>query len=289
MFDHVEAFERPGSIPEALRLFQTGNGGARFLAGGTDLIHRADPTIRTLIDLTHLGLNYVRRQDVGWVIGATTPIAELEASSAIRTLAGGILFNAARHSGPVQQRNMATVGGRLIHGSPYSEIATTLLALDAVAMLAQPRRRVKMPLADLLSMRGPVQPHGALVVEIAIPPLPAIGRAGWSFHKLGRTESDIALVCVAAGLQIDRHGNCRWARIAIGGVGPAPLRAGNAESLMTGRSLDATLIDVASAAVMSAVSPVGGVRGSAEYLREMCCVMTRRALLDCAKQVGCDV
>jgi xanthine dehydrogenase FAD-binding subunit len=129
MFDHVEAFYRPGSIPEALRLFQTGSGGARFLAGGTDLINQADRTIRSLIDLTHLGLSYIRRQEGGWVIGATTTISDLESSSATRALGGGILLKAAAHSGPVQVRNMATIGGRLADGSPYCEIAIPLLAL----------------------------------------------------------------------------------------------------------------------------------------------------------------
>src|SRR5947209_18226287 len=98
MLDRVEAFHRPGSIPEALRLFQTGNGGARFLAGGTDLINHADPTVRTLIDLSHLGLSYVRREDDGCVIGATTTLAELESATVLRKLAGGIVQRASAES-----------------------------------------------------------------------------------------------------------------------------------------------------------------------------------------------
>src|SRR5271166_6480165 len=105
MFDQVEVYYRPGSIPEALQLFQTGNGGARFLAGGTDLINQADRSIRCLIDVTHLGLNYIRRHEGGWVIGATTTLSDLESSSATRALAGGILLKAASVSGPVQTRN----------------------------------------------------------------------------------------------------------------------------------------------------------------------------------------
>jgi carbon-monoxide dehydrogenase medium subunit len=289
MFDHVEAFYRPGSIPEALRLFQTGNGAARFLAGGTDLINQADREIRSLIDLSHLGLNYIRRHEGEWVIGATATLADLEASSATRALAGGILLKAASQSGPVQVRNMATVGGRLINGQPYCEIATPLLALDAMAVLAHARRRMKTPLADLLSLHGRTLLQDVLLVEVSIPALPGGGHTGWSFLKLGRTESDVSLVNVAAGLQIDRHGSCRWARIAIGAVEPAPMRASHAENLMIGRKIDETLIDVASNAVLSAVKPTGSVRGSAEYLREMCRVMTQRALLECAQEAGCEL
>ena len=287
MFDHVEAYYRPGSIPEALRLFQTGNGGARFLAGGTDLINQADRSVRSLIDLTHLGLSYIRRQDGGWVIGATTTLSDLESSSATRALAGGILIKAASQSGPVQIRNMATVGGRLANGSQFAEISTPLMALDAVAVMAHARRRMKLPLAELCPVIGNAAMHKAMIVEIVIPALPGGGHLGWSFQKLGRTESDVSLVNVAAGLQIGRRGNCKWARIVVGAVGPSPLRAIQAENQLTGRTLDATLIDIASDAVMNAVNPVTGIRGSAEYLREMTRVMARRALLECAEQAGC--
>ncbi len=286
MFDQVEAYYRPGSIPEALRLFQTGSGGARFLAGGTDLINQADRSVRTLIDVTYLGLNYIRRQDGCWMIGATTTLSDLESSSITRALAGGMLLKAATQSGPVQTRNMATVGGRLANRSHYAEIATPLVALDAVVILAQIRRRIKIPLAELLNDLGNVLLRGAMIVEITIPALPGGGHIGWSFQKLGRTESDVSLVNVAAGLQVVR-GSCKWARVVVGGLGPAPVRSVQAENQLTGRTVDATLIDVASDAVMHSVTPVSGIRGSAEYLCEMTRVMARRALFECAEAAGC--
>ena len=286
MFDRVEAFHRPGSIPEALRLFQTGNGGARFLAGGTDLINHADPAIRSLIDLSHLGLSFIRKHEDGLSIGATTTLAEIESSPASRAIANGILLQAASQSGPVQVRNMATIGGRLSNRSAYAEIATPLLALDATVVAAHSRRRLKLPLADFFSVDGRLLLDGALLVEIAIPTPAGGAHVGWSFQKLGRTESDVSLVNVAAGLQTDRYGHCKWARLALGAVGPMPLRAFDSEALLTGRKIDAMLIDIASDSVMSAVNPISGVRGSADYLREMSRVMARRALLQCAEHAG---
>jgi carbon-monoxide dehydrogenase medium subunit len=234
-------------------------------------------------------LNYIRRQEGGWVIGATTTLSDLESSTATRALAGGILLRAASQSGPVQTRNMATVGGRVANRSQFAEIATPLVALDAVAVMAHARRRMKLPVADLFPMNGDAPTQGAMIVEIAIPALPGGGHIGWSFQKLGRTESDVSLVNVAAGLQIGRNGNCKWARIVVGATGPSPLRAVQAENQLTGRTIDATLIDIASDAVMNAVSPVSGIRGSAEYLCEMTRVMARRALLECAKGAGCTL
>ena len=151
MFDTVEAFYRPGTVREALRLLQNGKNRARVVAGGTDLVVEADRSIRFLIDITHAGLSYIRRKGKACVIGATTTMATLEHSPAIRALAGGILARAAATCGSVQIRNMATLGGNLANGSPAADTATPLLALDAEVVLADARGRRKIPLAAFYS------------------------------------------------------------------------------------------------------------------------------------------
>src|SRR5271166_6147973 len=102
MFQNVEAFYRPASVREALQLLHTGKGSARIVAGCTDVIVEDDRTIRFLIDITHAGLNYIRRRGATWAIGATTTLADLEASPEIRALAGGMLSRAAATCGSVQ-------------------------------------------------------------------------------------------------------------------------------------------------------------------------------------------
>jgi CO/xanthine dehydrogenase FAD-binding subunit len=118
MFDTVEAFYRPGTDGEALRLLRNGKGRARVVAGGTDLVVEADRSIRFLIDITHAGLSYIRRRGNACVIGATTTMADLEGSPAIRALASGILARAASTCGStsskIQTRNGCTNSCRLI-------------------------------------------------------------------------------------------------------------------------------------------------------------------------------
>lgn len=283
MFDRVEAFFRPDNIPEALRLFQTGNGGARFLAGGTDLMYQANGSIRSLIDLTHLGLRYIRRQDGGWIIGATTTISDLEASPALRSLAGGILAKAAAQSGLPQIRNMATVGGRLSSQSQFNEIASSLVTLDAAAVLVQGKRRFKIPVAELA---GKPPTSGTLLVEVEIPPPPAGGHAGWAFQKLSRIQSDVSLVNAAVGLQIGRgkQPHCRWLRIVMGAAGQPP-------SLLVAKDqvLDTLFIDSTWERIAASAKTTDSVRGSAAYLREMHGVVARRALLEAARNAGCEL
>ena len=261
MFDTVEAFYRPGTVREALRLLQNGKKRARVVAGGTDLVVEADRSIRVLIDITHVGLSYIRRKGKAWVIGATTTMAAIENSAPVRALAGGILARAA-------------------------DTASALLALDAEVVLADARGRRKIPLTEFYSGRK-TAPGKTLLIEVEIPVPPRGGR--WSFRKLGRTENDIALVNAAAGLQLDSKGRVKWARIALGSVAPTPIRAVNAEKLLVGRQVDeGALAEVCDEAAREA-RPITDVRTSAEYRREMCRVLVRRALEECAAGTECSL
>lgn len=284
MFDHIQGFYQPRSVPEAIRLLRTARGRGRFVAGGTDLVVQADRSSRVLVDVTQLGLDYIRRRGNGWVIGAATTMAALEHSPQIRALADGILSTAASTCGSVQIRHMATVGGNLANASPAADTAPPLLALEAVVVMAGPRGRRRVPLPEFFAGPGRTVLNGALLVEILIPAAPRRARAGWSFQKLGRVESDISVVNVAAGLGLDRGRRCEWARIALGAVAPTPMRARKAEGLLVGQVLTPDLIERAGDAVMLEVRPITDVRASAEYRREMSRVLVQRALRECAEQ-----
>jgi carbon-monoxide dehydrogenase medium subunit len=289
MFDHIERFYRPTTLREALLLLRKVGKHGRIVAGATDIVTQADPSTRILVDITRLGLNYVRGNKRECVIGATATMAELEHSPVIRAFAGGILAKAAATCGSIQNRNMATVGGNLANASPAADTAAVLLALDAQVVVASSRRKRKIALAEFYS--GPHQNvlNGDLLTEIVIPALPSGGRLGWSFQKLGRTETDISLVNVAAGLQADARGRIKWARLALGAVGPTPLRARNAEELLLGNPLNQDLLTRVGEAVIKEVSPISDSRASAEYRREMSAVLARRALRECAAQAGCGL
>ena len=285
MFDHVHAFYRPTTVPEALRLLRTLGAGSRVVAGATDLAVQAQRSTRYLIDITRLGLDYIHRRPKGWAIGATTTMAALELSPQIGKLADGILAQAASTCGSVQLRNMATVGGNLANASPAADTATPLLALDASAVVQTPRGKRTLPLSSFFTGPHRTALQGALLVEIRIPDPPRGSR--WCFEKLGRTESDIAVVNLAAGLRFDRSGQCSFARLALGAVAPTPMRALAAEALLAGQKLTSRLLGRVAAQVMQDVQPISDIRGSAEYRREMCGVLVKRALADCAERAGC--
>ncbi|MGO9642582.1 MAG: FAD binding domain-containing protein [Candidatus Acidiferrales bacterium] len=288
-FDHIEAFVRPTSIREAVRLLDREGRRARLVAGGTGVGGQENRAIRTLVDISRLGLCYIRRKGSGWAIGAATTMAALEESRQIRNFADSILATAALTSGSMQIRNMITLGGSLANASLSADTATPLLALDASVVLASSRGRRRVALAEFFLAPNRKLLSGAILVEILIPGPPRGGRTGWSFQKLGRTESDISVVNSAAGLQIDRTGKCTWARVVLGAVGPTPLRARNAEAALTGQALTKASVEAACETVMREIGPITDLRASAEYRREMSAVLTRRALRECGERAGCPL
>ena len=286
MFDHIESFYRPATVREALLLLRKVGNRGRVVAGATDLVLQADRSTRFLVDITRLGLDYIRGNSRELTLGATATMRDIEQSPRVRALANGILAQAASTCGSIQNRNMATVGGNLANASPAADTASVLLALDAEVVVATARRQSKIALSEFLLGPHRTALNGGLLLEISIPALPRGGRMGWSFEKLGRTETDISLVNAAAGLQFDARGQVKWARIALGAVGPKPLRARTAEALLTGKALSDDLLARVGEAVMSEVSPISDSRASADYRREMSAVLARRALRECAAHAG---
>ncbi len=285
MFDHVRAFYRPHSVAEALRLLHQEKGDACLLAGGTDLALRAGRSLRVLIDVGELGLDYIERVDGGLRIGACCTMSALDESPLVRRFANGILAQAAASCGTIQTRNVATIGGNLANASPAADLATPLLALDAELILRQMRSQRRLAIVDFFRAPHQTVLDRSLLAEIAIPAHRP--RSAWGFQRFARTEVDVAIVNVAAGIRLDRQARCAWARVALGAVAPRPMRALKAEAALAGQVLDAYVIERAAEIAASEVQPITDVRASADYRRELSRVLVRRALRQCAKHLGC--
>lgn len=282
MFDHVQGFFQPSSIPEALKLIQMR--GARVLAGATDITPQAQRSTKFLIDVTRLGLDYIGRERGGYAIGACATMGAVENSPKIRALADGILPQALATCGSIQLRNLATIGGNLANASPAADSATPLLAMDATITVQSARGKKTLPLEKFFAGPHRTALDHSLLIEIFIPdPKP---RSGWSFQKLGRTETDISLVNVAAGVTLDKAGKIAAARIALGAVAPTPVRAHAAEALLAGGMFDDRLLEAVAEQVRQVVKPISDHRASAEYRREMSAVLTVRALNEAVERAG---
>ena len=97
---------------------------------------------------------------------------------------------------------------------------------------------------------------------------------------------ELATVGVAASLRLDRD-LCADIRIALGAVAPTPIRALNAERAMLGRPLTAEFVAAAAKVAVAECAPIGNVRASTSYRRDMVGVLTRRAILAAKDAIRC--
>ena len=71
---------------------------------------------------------------------------------------------------------------------------------------------------------------------------------------------------------------CADAVISMGAVGPTPLRANRAETMLIGESLNEELLTQASQAAMEESIPIDDIRASADYRRKMISVLVKKSL-----------
>ncbi len=278
-------------VPDSLEELVTGlaaDPGCELLAGGTDLMveinfgRRRPASIMSLSRVTELK---------GWSEDAVTE--ELVLGGALTytemlqpDLAGRLpaLAQAARTVGSPQIRNAGTLGGNLATASPAGDTLPVLVALDAVVVVESADGRREVPVGDFVTgaKRTALRPHD-VVHSVRVP----TRRTRQEFLKVGTRNAMVIAVCSAA-VVVDLD-SCS-VRVALGSVGPVPLRAHEAEEL-AGELLDWDAGGVLAgdahrdgalerfAGLVSAASrPIDDHRSTAAYRRHAVGVCARRAL-----------
>ena len=281
-------YHAPGSLEEAFDLLEQYGDDARVIAGGTALILFMN---QRLVQPEHLlslrkipGLEDIALTDEGVRIGAMCTHMTVETSPVLRQVVP-LLGETYRHVATPRIRNMATVGGGLIHADPNLDPPPSLIALGAKVVLASAFGQRTLPVEELfLDYYETTLRPGELLTEVKVPSVPP--NSGSSFIKfLPRTADDYATVSVAAVLTLGVDGNtCEDVKIGLGSVGMTPVRARAAEGLIRGRPVTPDLLRQAADAVEDEVDPLDDFRGSASYKTRMAQVITRRSLEEALRQ-----
>jgi CO/xanthine dehydrogenase FAD-binding subunit len=117
---------------------------------------------------------------------------------------------------------------------------------------------------------------GALVLAISCQrPSPA---EAFRYRKIARIKPKGGSVITLAAYLPASGGRIVGARIALGSMGPAPMRARAAERALEGRALDASSIAAAAAAASEGTAAADTAIASAWYRREVIGVHLRRLL-----------
>ena len=278
------SYHAPRTLAEALVLAATQEN-ARVLAGGQSLMPLLNLRLASpdhLIDLGRVAeLVGIEQTAAGLAIGSMTTQRALERSALVRARCP-LLAEALEHVGHPATRNRGTIGGSLCHLDPSAELPVAAMALDARLTIASRNGTRSIPFAELSAgyLTTQLAPHEILTrVE-----LPVLGeRTGWAFVEFARRRADFAIVAVAATIEFDAKDRVRRASLAIGGLGPAPVRATAAEASLDGNKWEGELLERARAAASSL--PAGGDEAyPADYRQHLAGVLTRRALATAAER-----
>lgn len=274
----MRSYERPSTSAEAAALLALGP--RRILAGGTDLYPGAGAQLNgDILDLTGVvGLFGIDKTADGDIrIGACTTwtaIAEAALPPALSALQA-----AARQVGGRQIQNAGTIGGNLCNASPAADGVPPLLAVEALVELSSQSGTRRLTLGEFLTgPRRTALERGEFLSAVVIPAGSLEGRS--AFLKLGaRAYLVISIAMVAARIE-SAGGAIRNAAIAVGACSAVAQRLPEVEAALEGAPVAEAAARIRSEDVTGALSPIGDVRGTADYRSGAAVELVRRAVAE---------
>jgi carbon-monoxide dehydrogenase medium subunit len=276
------------TLEDAAALLKRHGSSARLLAGGTDILvdlKTCRITTAHLISIGRIkGLRSIEVTPSGLSIGAMTTLTDLNDAALPDPYAA--IHEATGVMAAPHVRNVATVGGNLASAVPCADLPPILIVMHAHVHLYSPSGHRDVPLGEFfIGPRRTARGDDEILTKITVPAPPSRFGAAYARFAL-RDGNAIAVASVAASLTLDDSGVIRDAALAMGAVAPIPLIVEEAASVLSGRRLDESALADAAEAAMASALPISDLRGSAGYRRDLCGVLTRRALLNAADRIA---
>ena len=248
-----EEYLRPTSLAEALRILESAPPGTRIAAGATDLLPWAregragDVALPKIVDVSRVG------EIAGWEdsgsrvrIGAGVALQRfLDDEELARRIP--CMTKCAVWFADDQIREQATVVGNIVNASPAADCTPPMIALNGVVEIARLEhggvREREMPLAEFALGPGEVDlKDGEIVTAVTCDSM--LGGGG-SFQKVGQRRSlAISTVCAAACVRLDpTAARFEDVRLALGGIGPVPVRLGSVEESLKGQPAEQSVVE----------------------------------------------
>jgi len=278
--ENFEYFE-PRTLKEAVGLLVKYKGGARLLAGGTDvMIEMKGGYVKPkyLINLKKIkGLDKISfSKKEGLRIGALVTWSTLLSSKPINQYYP-VLRETASLIGCPQIRNIGTIGGNICHASPSADSAPALMIYEAQCVVAGPGRERIIPIEKIFTGVQKISlKKGEILTGFRLP-TPDTESKGCYLKFSPRRAMDLPIVGVGVLVRAS-DGIFQDVKIALGAVAPTPIRARRAESLLCGMPVNDESIRKAAGEAVKESKPITDVRASRDYRLGLVEELTHRAI-----------
>jgi carbon-monoxide dehydrogenase medium subunit len=275
------AFEyyAPRSLSDAVSFLATHKDDVKILSGGQSLLPLMKMRLSKpayLVDIGRIpGLDTIKQEGNDLVIGALVTHEQIEYSDLLKAKCP-LLPQTATTIADVQVRNRGTIGGSVAHADPAGDWPAAVIALDAEIKIfgANGERWVKCD-DFFLGLLMSVLEADEIVTAIKVP---VTGDDKTAYQKAAPRSSGFAVTGVAVRLAVDNLGVCSRAAIGITGVADKAYRPERTEQLLTGKKLDAALIEQAAAESTRNMEIIEDINGSSEYRAHLTHVYVARAI-----------
>jgi len=276
-------YHDPNRLSDVVELLSTLEN-TRLLAGGQTLMPMMNFRYLMpdhLIDLNQVAeLNYINIDGGYMTIGAMTRQRTLEFSKEVAKHCP-IIVQALQYVGHRQTRNRGTIGGSLCHFDPGAELVNMTALLDGTLEICSKSGSREVSIGEFN--------QGYLTTQIAEDEILSRVRLklpgekdGVGFVEFARRHGDFAIVACSCLMSLDAKGLIESVKIAVSGLGAAPVRPHNVEMNLRGEAPTKNAL-IQAAHDVGQMESVSDAYVSAAYRQHLARIMTYRALSQAAK------
>jgi len=260
-------FIAPGSLQAVISLLGEEPGAWLPIAGGTDVMVQyaaGKLPARKLVSIWNLPeLQHIEVSADEIRIGAGCTYTDLRKHDIVQR-EFSLLARAAAWTGGIANQNRGTLGGNIVNASPAADSLPALLAYEAELILVSVRGERRLSYRDFHTGYKKTKLAPDELIQAICLTRQFTAHLAYTRKVGARNAQAISKVCIAA---IGRMagGVIEDVRIALGSVAPVPLRLGETERLLKGKSLRPSLITLARKTAAEEIRPIDDIRSTAKY------------------------
>ena len=265
---------------------------AQIIAGGSDVLVQMREGKRAGAELISIyGLDELRgvslEEDGTLRIGSLTSFSHITQDPLIQKYVN-VLGEAVDQVGGPQIRNIGTIGGNTCNGVTSADSASTLHAYDAIVELTGPEGVRRQPIHEFYIRAGKVDiREGEIQTAILIPKESYENTFGHYIKYAMRNAMDIATLGTSVNVRLSADKRyVERVRVAFGGAGPGPLRAGTAEGLAAGQPRSVDLAERFAQAVKEDINPRDSWRAARDFRMHIAVESAKRAFIESVRKAG---